>query len=55
MLYKPTVKQFQSLQIIASVLYVYFFIKHMLWVPIWIASQFVDAIQMSTHNIIMLV
>ena len=51
--YKGTVKQFHSLQITASLLFVYFFTKPFFVVDIHLncTDLIVDAIQMSTHNI----
>ena len=49
--YKRTVKQFCSLQNAASVLFVYFFVKAYVVGTCLNCIDFVDAIQMSTHNI----
>ena len=47
--YNRTLKQFRNLQITASVLFVYFFIKA--YVVGTHLNCIIDAIQMSTHNI----
>ena len=49
--YKRTVKQFRSLQITASILFVYFFITALCNGHPFELHRLVDAIQMSTHNI----
>ena len=49
--YKRTVERFRSLQITASVLFVYFFITSYVVGTHFELHRQVDAIQMGTHNI----
>ena len=49
--YKRTVKKFHSLQITASVIFLYFFLKAYVVGTHLKLHRLVDAIQMSAHNI----